>query len=238
MVGDAGGDHLAPARPARHEMRLDQAGDDAQVRVDEAPVDLDRSAARGRPEIDVIGIVAREVVFHPHRGEHPGVADQFLQLRALVGAMQAGGDHHRDLLARHSRSDQALDHRPQEEFVRHRTGDVADQDASALAPLHQLRVGLGGNRALECLADRIVLVRELVQHHLADHRRLGPFREGHRQMATAIHDFDRLVHRNFHLSHSPAIRRRPGRAIPLPLLRCVAQLDSNALVRPSPQIFK
>ena len=43
---DAGSDHFAAARLAGHEVRLDQAGRDAQVGLDEAPVDPDRRAAR------------------------------------------------------------------------------------------------------------------------------------------------------------------------------------------------
>ena len=39
VAGDAGRDDLAAARPAGHEMRLDQAGGDAQIGLDEAPVD-------------------------------------------------------------------------------------------------------------------------------------------------------------------------------------------------------
>ena len=44
LVRDAGRDHLAPARVAGHEVRLDEAGGDAQVRLDEAAVELDRRA--------------------------------------------------------------------------------------------------------------------------------------------------------------------------------------------------
>ena len=50
-----GSHHLAAARPAGHEMRLDKAGGDAQIRFDEAAVDSDRRAARGGDaEIDMV----------------------------------------------------------------------------------------------------------------------------------------------------------------------------------------
>jgi hypothetical protein len=55
--------HLAAARPAGHEVRLDEAGRDAQLGLDEAAVDLHRRAARaGDAEIDMIFVVAGEVV--------------------------------------------------------------------------------------------------------------------------------------------------------------------------------
>ena len=93
VAGDAGRDHLAAAGPAGHEMRLDQPGGDAQIGLDEAAVDADRRAARrGRAEIDMVLRVAGEMVVDPHGLQHPGIADQFGELVALVRAMQAGGD--------------------------------------------------------------------------------------------------------------------------------------------------
>ena len=74
-------------------MRLDQAGGDAQVGLDKAPVELDRRAARPRAaEVDVVCVVAGEVILDPHVGEHPGIADELRELVAEVGTMQAGRD--------------------------------------------------------------------------------------------------------------------------------------------------
>ena len=90
-------DHLAAAGPAGHEVRLDQAGGDAQLRLHEAAVEPDRRAARrGAPEIDMHRFVAREMVLDPHVGHHPGIADQLGELLALVRTMQAGCDQDRD----------------------------------------------------------------------------------------------------------------------------------------------
>ena len=76
MVGDARRDHLAAAGPAGHEMRLDQAGRDTQIRFDEAAVELDRRAARRRDaEIDMIGVVPRIMVLDANPLHDPGVAD-------------------------------------------------------------------------------------------------------------------------------------------------------------------
>ena len=133
--GDARRDDLAPARPAGHEMRLDQAGGDAQIRLDEPAVELDRRApVRGEAEIDVIGVVARIMVLDPNPLHHPGVADEFGKLFADVRPMQAGGDQNADAVERNAGGDQGFDHRPQEEMVGHRAGDVANQDAGASAP--------------------------------------------------------------------------------------------------------
>ena len=88
MTGDAGGHHLAAARPAGHEVRLDQAGGDAEVGFDETAVDPDRRPARrGHAQIHMVLVAHREVVFHPDIIEHPRVADQFGHLDALVGAV-------------------------------------------------------------------------------------------------------------------------------------------------------
>jgi hypothetical protein len=80
-MGHTRGDDLAPAGVAGHEMRLDQAGGDPHLRLDEAPVELHRNPAPlGPPEIDMGCIIAGEVVLDPHRAEYPRVADQRLEL--------------------------------------------------------------------------------------------------------------------------------------------------------------
>ena len=85
-----GRDHLAPAGPAGHEMRLHQAGRDAQVGLDEAPVEPHRRPPPGRAEKHVIVVGAGEMVGDVHRLQHPGIADQGGKLRALVGPVQPG----------------------------------------------------------------------------------------------------------------------------------------------------
>ena len=136
-VRDARRDDLPAARVAGHEMRLDEPGGDADVRFDEAPVELHRRAPPRRDaEIDVRRIVPREVVLDAHGVEHPRIAHHLGQLRALVRTMEAGRDQHGDRVARHAAGDEALDQRSQEQVVGNRPRDVADQDAGALgAPL-------------------------------------------------------------------------------------------------------
>ncbi len=103
VMGDARRDDLAPAGPAGHEMRLDQAGGDPQIRLDETAVELDRRAARrGEAEIDMIGFVARVMVLDSDPLHDPRIADQFSKLVAEVRPMQAGGDQNDDAVERNA----------------------------------------------------------------------------------------------------------------------------------------
>ena len=147
LVCDTGRDHLAAPGVAGHEMRLDQPGRDAQVGVDEPAVELDRRAApRGNAEIDVRGMVAGEMVFDAHRVEDPRVPNELGKLCTLVGPVQPGRDEHGDALARHAGGEEAFDQRAQEQVIRHRPRDIADQDARALSAPRQLGVGRGSDR--------------------------------------------------------------------------------------------
>jgi hypothetical protein len=69
--------------------------------------------------------VAREVVLDLDRLQDPRVADDLRELLALVRAMQAGGDQHRDGLRRHAGGEQALDERAQKRWFG--TGRVMSQ---------------------------------------------------------------------------------------------------------------
>ena len=130
---DAGRHHLAAARPAGHEMRLDQAGGDAQVGLDEAAVELHRRAARRacaprstcaaslrakwfstRTSASTQGSPTSSASSAPRLGRCRPVATS-----TVMRVERDAGRHH------------GLDHRPQEQPVRHRAGDVADQDAGA-----------------------------------------------------------------------------------------------------------
>ena len=98
-----GRDDLAAAGPSSHEMGFDQAGGDAQIRFDEAAVELDRrSARRGEAEIDMIGVVARIMVLNSDPLHDPRIADQFSKLFAKVRPMQAGGDQNDDAVERNA----------------------------------------------------------------------------------------------------------------------------------------
>ncbi|KTQ97007.1 hypothetical protein NS226_05700 [Aureimonas ureilytica] len=113
-MGDAGRDDLPTARPARHEMRLDEPGGDPQIGLGEEVVDPHGCSARCRDaDIDMVLIPSRIMVLDPHMLQHPGVADEFFEFLAQIGPVQPGGDEHRDLVARDARRHQRLDHRAQ-----------------------------------------------------------------------------------------------------------------------------
>ena len=134
-------DHLAPARVARHEVRLDQSGGDANVGFDEATIEPHRRAARAsESEVDVRRVIAREVVLDAHRFEDPWIADDFCELGAFVRPMQARGDENRDAVPGDACVEQAFDQRPQEQAIRHRPRNVADQDAGARASSHHFAI--------------------------------------------------------------------------------------------------
>ncbi len=140
VTGDAGRHHLAAAGPAGHEMRLDQAGGDAQIGLDEAPVDADRRAACcGRAEIDVV--VRRRARNGWRRARSPSPRDR----RPVppvpspsLGRCRPVATRTVMLVERNAGSDHGLDHRAQEQPVRHRPGDVADQNAGAALAARQV----------------------------------------------------------------------------------------------------
>ena len=105
-------DHLPAAGPTGHEVRLDQTGGDAQLRLHETAVEPDwRAARRGAPEIDMHCLVSRVMVFDPHVGHHPRIPNQLGELLALVWAMQTGGDQDRDGTERDASGHHDLHHR-------------------------------------------------------------------------------------------------------------------------------
>ena len=132
-MGDAGRDHLAPARPAGHEVRLHQASGDAQIGFDEAPVEPYHRAPPGRSDQHVVGVLPGKMVRDVHRLQHPGIADQSGKLFAPRWArVQPGRDQHRDLLRRQPGAEQSADQGWQDHAVGYRAREVADEDADAL----------------------------------------------------------------------------------------------------------
>jgi hypothetical protein len=109
--GDAGREDLAAAGVAGHEVRLDQARQDPHVGLDEGPVEGDRRARRGDPQVDQARLVAGHVVDHPHAREDLVVADDPAQLLAQVGPVEARGHQDRDGLGRHARGAQPAEDR-------------------------------------------------------------------------------------------------------------------------------
>ena len=190
-VGHARRHHLAAAGIARHKVGLDQPGDDLEVGLHEEPVDLHRRAAgRRAAEVDMIGVAPRKVILHPHRGQDPRIADQLGQFVALVRAMEPGGDEHADFFPVDAGPEQLLDHRTQEEAIRHRPRDVADDDAGASFSPGEHPKRRGVDRILQRRVHRGEGIGQLGQRQLADDRLARAGRQLELQAAFAVGDFD------------------------------------------------
>ena len=153
-VGDAGRDHLAPARPAGHEVRLDQAGGDPQLRLHQAAVEPDDGAARRAcgPRSDMVARrrVASWFTTRTVSSTH-GSPTSSASSSPSFGAVQAGGDQHRDARSRGmpASSRVRIIGRRKSPFG---TGprDVADQDAGGALAARQL----GERRRADGLGER------------------------------------------------------------------------------------
>ena len=81
-------------------------------------------------------------------------ADHLVQLGALVGAMQTGGDEDRDVLAGNALLLEDAQHGRQDQPIGHGPGDVADEDAGVAPAAGQLGQGGGADRVGEDVGDR------------------------------------------------------------------------------------
>ena len=103
LMGDPGRDHLAAPGVAGHDVRLHQAGRNAQVGFDEASIKLYRCSPAVRlAEIDVGSVVAREVVLDPDIAHDPVIAHHLPQLGTFVRSVQPRCDQHGNVLPRDS----------------------------------------------------------------------------------------------------------------------------------------
>ena len=114
------------------------------------------------------GIVAGEMVLDPDVVHDPAGADQLLELGTLVRPVQAGRDQDGDRIGLEPGRQQPLDQGRQEQAVRHRPGDVADQDAGAPLGARELGQRRRPDRAREGCPDRALGVREHRHRPLAD----------------------------------------------------------------------
>ena len=195
VAGDARRHHLAAARPAGHEMRLDQAGGDAQVRLDEAAVEPDRRAARGgEAEIDMVLVVAGEVVLDPdirpaprdRRPVRPVPSPSLGRCRPVATrtVMRSSGMPAATIVSIIGRRNR-----------RFGTGRVMSQIRmqALLAPLGQRRAAAARRSGCRRRQDGAGLIRQFRQGGLADHGRLGLFGQAYRQVSAPEGDIDGLV---------------------------------------------
>ena len=158
-----------------------------ELRLDEPPVELHRCAAsRGDPEVDVGRGVAREVILDPHRVEHPPVTDELRELLALVGPVESGCDEDGHVFARDPGIQQAANQGSEKQAIRHRSGDVAHENARGVPAPRQLarrrRADGLGERPVDS-PRRIVDGRHRV---LAHHRDFAALGHAHRKPSAAV----------------------------------------------------
>ena len=125
-MGDAGREHFAPARPAGHEMRLDEPGGDTQIGIHKALVERDHSTSSRLAERHMRRVGAGDMVFDVEVLHHPGIADQLGQFGALIGSVQPGGDEDGDAAFLQAGGQQRAHERLQKHTVWHRPGDIAN----------------------------------------------------------------------------------------------------------------
>jgi hypothetical protein len=94
-VGESRSNHFASARVAGHKMGFNQPGGDLKVGFYKAPVEADNCPAGGcRSEQEVVLIPGGVMVLDADGAEHPGIADQFVQLGAQIRTVQTCCDQH------------------------------------------------------------------------------------------------------------------------------------------------
>ena len=193
VTGDARRHHLAAPRPAGHEMRLDKAGGDAQIRLDEAAVDPDRRAARGgEAEVHMVLVAQGEVVLDPDIVQHPGSPTSSASSTPSLGrcrpvatrtVMRSLGMPAATIVSIMGRRNRRLG-----------TGRVISQIRMQALPRPWARSPEAAHRSgCRRRLDGAGLIRQFRQCGLADHCRLGPFGHAYRQVSAPEGDIDGLV---------------------------------------------
>ena len=172
-------------------MGLDKAGCNFEIGLDEAAVNLDGGAARASDaQIDVIGIVARKMIFDLDRGKHPRIANEFEQFISFVGTMKTRGDEDTDAILRDARFEHIFDHRPEKKMIRNRPRDVANEYAGAASSARKGFQGLRSNGTIKRLPDGCAGVGKLRHGVLANDRGAGVGGQMHGQVASAKRNLD------------------------------------------------
>ena len=179
--------HLAPPGVPRHEVRLHQPGGDAHVRLHEPPIQLHRHPPiRRDAEIHMRRIVPRIVIRHRHMVQHPRIADHLRQLVPNIGPMQPRRHQHRDVPRRDPGPHQRLDSRPQQQPVRHRPRNVANQNARRTPPSRKRRQRLTAHRLGQRPPHRSRRIRQHRHRRLANDGHIHPVVEPNGQVPPAV----------------------------------------------------
>ena len=181
--------------------RLDQARRYSNLGLHEPLVDPHHGAAGSGANVDVVLVVAREVVDTAHGLLHPGVADQLRELGALVRAVEARGHQHGDAGGRHAAVQQRADQHGQVEAVGDGARDVADENARRGLPLRELaerRQRRPALRDLRLVDGRLHGRGRIVeQRHrgLLDHHDLDALVDLDLDVPLPVHELDLTRHR-------------------------------------------
>jgi len=118
---------LAPAAEAQHQVLLNKAQSDVQIRRHEALVDIDWRSPLGGAQRTVLAQRPR-IVAHDAISRGNLRPDYLLDLVFGGPAMESCGNENSDVFKRNSRLTQAFEQRRQGDPVRRRPGDVANRD--------------------------------------------------------------------------------------------------------------
>ena len=128
--GQAGGDQFASAGKTQHQMRLNKPQAQVQVRAKKTIVDPHRRSRFRGPQIPMLITIAGVVVENSITSGDL-FTDDVPDLIIRRAAMQAGGDHNADAIARNARRFQSLQKRRQNDWVRRRPSDIANRNGGA-----------------------------------------------------------------------------------------------------------
>ena len=198
QAADAGHDAFDAAAEPREEMRLDEPGDDAQVRRERVLVEQGRDAVAHHADllerVVVLRLVVQDAVIR-----HDDGCEHLLQFGPRVRPMRAELIQQRDVLARQH----GLKMRQQpgnDPVIRRGARDVGEEDAHFRLRRDQFEQGQRANRLFQCAQHRALFIRQARRVAGRDHggAAVGKF---HRQPALAISEI-----------HFHAWRKAKGRA--------------------------
>ena len=183
--GEPRADRLRPAAETGEEVRLDEAGHDAQVGLDVVALQQHR-----RPVHLAYGNVrrARRVVVDDGVAPDDLGPDELLHLGWRGLAVGPGGAQQRDALVGHPAASQLGQQRRQHGAVRHRARQVGEDDGDARRARRQLLQWPPGPRPSQCRGDRRCLVRQTGLVHRDDD--LGAVRDLDRGPVAAVGQLD------------------------------------------------
>jgi len=166
--GEAGHQRLGAAREAGEEVRLDEAGQDRDRRLQVQPVEINGVAARGRAPVHQRAVVARVVVDHAVAARDHG-SEHLIELGRRVGAVRPRRHQDSDVLARHTSPLKLSQQGRQHTVAGHRARAVVDHDHDRIGGSGQLAQRPRPERRADGGQDRRPLVGQTRRLDRLDH---------------------------------------------------------------------